>query len=83
LFADESNICSNDFIAIAPSKRRVAWYTIVCVAALIVGRNLYQLASLGHERRTYPMPGRLVDVVCTHGVGYNALESALELLVTI
>jgi pimeloyl-ACP methyl ester carboxylesterase len=43
-------------------KRRIAWYTALCFAMLIVAGNLYQLVSLGHDRQTYPMPGRLVDV---------------------
>jgi pimeloyl-ACP methyl ester carboxylesterase len=43
-------------------KRRVAWYTILCFAALMVAGNLYQLVSLKHDRQTYPMLGRLVDV---------------------
>jgi pimeloyl-ACP methyl ester carboxylesterase len=44
------------------SKRRIAWYATLCLATLIVAGNLYQLVSLGHDRRTYPMPGSLVDV---------------------
>jgi len=40
----------------------MVWYTIFCLAALAVAGNLYQLVSLGRERRAYPMPGRLIDV---------------------
>ena len=43
-------------------KLQLASSIVLCLAVLGVAGNLYQLVSLEHKRRTYLMPGRLVDV---------------------
>jgi pimeloyl-ACP methyl ester carboxylesterase len=40
----------------------MTWGAILCLATLAAAGNLYQFVSLSHDRRAYPMPGRLVDV---------------------